>query len=230
MQQELNSLSGLCGFLQDRSERDRGSIANQLHDEIGGLMVAARLNVAWIEERLPTQDPEIAEHFKRLHDSLRRGVEIKRRIVEDLRPTLLDNVGLYSALRWQMAKSCEPAKVSHTEHLPEEELTLLPEAAICVYRIVEEGITNVIRHAAARNAQLLVRETPDTLSVSLEDDGVGMTAVQRTGAGTFGIAAMNFRAGRLGGRLQWIELPEHGTKLLIEMPMANLLRDAAGQK
>src|SRR5580704_2270066 len=126
LHQELQNLSGLCGYLQDRSERDRGSIANQLHDEIGGLMVAARLNVAWIEERLPSKDPEVAEHFKRLHDSLRHGVEVKRRIVEDLRPTLLDNIGLYSALRWQMSKSCDPAKLSYTEHFPEEELSLLP--------------------------------------------------------------------------------------------------------
>lgn len=225
LQRELNSLSGLCGYLQDRSERDRGSIANQLHDEIGGLMVAARLNVAWIEERLPSNDPEVAEHFKRLHDSLRHGVEVKRRIVEDLRPTLLDNIGLYSALRWQMAKSCEPAKLSYTQHLPEDELSVLPEAAIGVYRIVEEGITNVVKHAAARNAHLLVQETAGTLSVSLEDDGIGMTAAQRSGAGTYGIAAMIFRAARLGGRLQWIELPEHGTKLLIEVPLAKLLRE-----
>jgi signal transduction histidine kinase len=141
---------------------------------------------------------------------------------------LLDNIGLYSALRWQMAKSCEPAKLSYTQHLPEEELSVLPEAAIGVYRIVEEGITNVIKHAAARNAHLLVQETAITLNVSLEDDGIGMTAAQRTGTGTYGIAAMNFRASRLGGRLQWIELPERGTKLSIEVPLVKLLREPSG--
>jgi signal transduction histidine kinase len=227
LHQELQNLSGLCGYLQDRSERDRGSIANQLHDEIGGLMVAARLNVAWIEERLPSKDPEVAEHFKRLHDSLRHGVEVKRRIVEDLRPTLLDNIGLYSALRWQMSKSCDPAKLSYTEHFPEEELSLLPEAAIGVFRIVEEGITNVVKHASARNAHLVVQETSKALYITLEDDGIGMTASQRTGDGTHGIAAMSFRAARLGGRLQWEELPEQGTKLLVELPLEKLLRAAA---
>jgi hypothetical protein len=227
LQRELQSLTGLCGYLQDRSERDRNSFANQLHDEIGGLLVAARLNVAWIEERLPSQDPLVMEHFKRLHDSLRHGVEVKRRIVEDLRPTLLDNIGLYSALRWQMSKACDAAKLRYTEHYPEEELPLNPEAAIAVYRVVEEAISNVVRHASARNAHLAVQETPEALRVSLQDDGIGMTAAQREGAGTFGIAAMTYRATRLGGRLQWIETPEHGTELLIEVPLASLLRAAS---
>lgn len=226
LQLELRSLSGLCGYLQDRSERDRNSIANQLHDEIGGLLVAARLNVAWIEQRLPSEDPIVKEHFKRLHDALRHGVEIKRRIVEDLRPTLLDNIGLYSALRWQMSKSCEPAKLSYTEHYPEEELSLIPEAAIAVYRVVEEAIGNVIRHASAKNAHLAVQETPQALRVSLQDDGIGMTPAQRTGADTFGIAAMNYRTTRLGGRLQWVEQPERGTELQVEFPLTRLLRAA----
>jgi signal transduction histidine kinase len=226
LQREVQSLSGLCGYLQDRSERDRNSVANQLHDEIGGLLVAARLNVAWIEERLPSHDPLVMEHFKRLHDALRHGVEVKRRIVEDLRPTLLDNIGLYSALRWQMSKACESAKLSYTEHYPDEELPLIPEAAIAVYRVVEEAISNVIRHAKARTAHLAAQESPHSLRLTLQDDGVGMTPAQRAGAGTFGIAAMNYRVTRLGGRLQWLETPESGTELLMEFPLARLLRAA----
>jgi hypothetical protein len=226
LQRELQGLSGLCGYLQDRSERDRNSFASQLHDEIGGLLVAARLNVAWIEERLPSQDPLVIEHFKRLHDALRRGVEVKRRIVEDLRPTLLDNIGLYSALRWQMSKACDAAKLTYTEHYPEEELPLNPEAAIGLYRVVEEAISNMISHAGARNAHLAVQETPAALRVLLQDDGIGITPAQRSGAGTFGIAAMNYRTARLGGRLQWVEAPEHGTELLIEIPLVSLLRVA----
>jgi signal transduction histidine kinase len=227
LHRELQSLSGLCGYLQDRSERDRNSIANQLHDEIGGLLVAARLNVAWIEQRLPSEDPQVIEHFKRLHDALRHGVEVKRRIVEDLRPTLLDNIGLYSALRWQMSKTCEPAKLAYTEHYPEEELPLIPEAAIIVYRVMEEAISNLIRHAGARNAHLLVQETSEALRLALQDDGIGMTPVQRQGADTFGIASMNYRAARLGGRLHWLEQPERGTELLVEFPLARLLRAPA---
>lgn len=229
LQRELQGLSALCGYLQDRSEQERTSAANQLHDEIGGLLVAARLNVAWLEERLPSGDPDVGAHFKRLHDALRRGVEVKRRIVEDLRPTLLDNLGLYSALRWQMAKSCEPVNLSYTEHYPEEELPLNPAAAIAVFRIVEEAITNLIRHAGARHAHLAVQEGADQLRVSLRDDGIGITPEQRNGAGSFGIATMRYRTTRLGGRLQWLEVPEHGTELQITLPLAKLLRQGSVQ-
>ena len=221
---ELPSFSSLCGYIQDRCEQDRNSIANQLHDEIGGLLVSARLNVAWIEERLPSLDPDIAAHFRRLHDALRRGVEIKRRIVEDLRPTLLDNIGLYSALRWQMAKSCEVVQLDYSEDYPEEELSLLPEAGISVFRTVEEAIGNVIRHAAAQHVHLAVAETADALQVGIHDDGVGITAEQRTAATSFGIAAMTYRVTRLAGELRWSQHAQRGTELQITLPMANLLR------
>jgi signal transduction histidine kinase len=224
---QLDYLSGLCGYLQDQSELNRNAVANQLHDEIGGLLVAARLNVAWLQAHLPSDDPQVIEHFKRLHEALRHGVEVKRRIVEDLRPTLLDNIGLYSALRWQMEKSCGAAKLAYTEHYPEEELALLPESGILVYRIVEQAIDNMIRHARASNAHLVVRETAHSLVISLQDDGVGMSATQRSGAGSFGIATMNYRAARLGGQIKWGEMPERGTDFQVELPLAKLLREAA---
>jgi signal transduction histidine kinase len=226
-QSQFDNLSGLCGYLQDQSELNRYAIANQLHDEIGGLLVAARLNVAWLQEHLPSNDPKVMEHFKRLHEALRHGVEVKRRIVEDLRPTLLDNIGLYSALRWQMEKSCGAAKLPYTEHYPDEELSLLPEAGILVYRIVEQAIDNMIRHARATNAHLVVSETPESLLVSLQDDGVGMSAAQRTGADSFGIATMNYRATRLGGKLKWGDMPKHGTEVQLEFPLSKLIREKA---
>jgi signal transduction histidine kinase len=84
----------------------------------------------------------------------------------------------------------------------------------------------VIRHAKARTAHLAAQESPHSLRLTLQDDGVGMTPAQRAGAGTFGIAAMNYRVTRLGGRLQWLETPESGTELLMEFPLARLLRAA----
>lgn len=226
-QSQRDELSGLCAYLLDQSESNRNAVANQLHDEIGGLLVAARLNVAWLQEHLPSDDPKVIEHFKRLHEALRHGVEVKRRIVEDLRPTLLDNIGLYSALRWQMEKSCGAAKLPYTEHYPEEELAVHPEAGILVYRIVEQAIDNMIRHARASHAHLVVRETPHSLTVSLQDDGVGMSAAQRSGATSRGIATMNYRTARLGGEFKWGDVPEHGTEIQLEFPLAKLLREAA---
>jgi two-component system sensor histidine kinase UhpB len=126
-----------------------------------------------------------------------------------------------------MSKTCEPAKLAYTEHYPEEELPLIPDAAIAVYRVVEEAITNVVRHASAHNAHLVVQETPKALRLSLQDDGIGITPAQRQGAETYGIAAMNYRTARLGGRLEWLEQPERGTELMVEFPLDKLLRVAA---
>ena len=219
---DLQSISALCGYLEDRCERDRSKTAGQLHDEIGGLLVAARLNVAWIQEHLPSDDPQVQLHFRRLHEGLRSGVEVKRRIVEDLHPTLLDNIGLYAALRWQMARSCEAAKLVHSETCPEDELTLHPDAAITVYRVVAEAINNLVTHARARHAHLAVEQQAGELRVTVRDDGIGITAAQRDGATSYGIAAMRHRLSRLGGTLQWPATQERGTEVRIVVPLAAL--------
>ena len=222
----LQSLSGLCDYVLDQCERDRIRTAGELHDEIGGLLVAARLNVAWIQERVASEDPEVGVHFQRLHDALRRGVEVKRRIVEDLHPTLLDNIGLYAALRWQMAKACDAANLPYTADYPEDELTLQPHAAITLYRIIEEAIRNVVAHAHARHAQLAVEETADHLRLTIRDDGIGITADQRGSASSFGIAAMAHRVARLGGALSWPAMQTGGTAVQIAVPLANLQQPA----
>ena len=92
--ERTHELTALSTHLQGVSEQEKSALSRELHDELGGLLVAARMDLSWLQQRLPTSDPNIEQRFKRIHESLSAGVDLKRRVVEELRPTLLDNMGL----------------------------------------------------------------------------------------------------------------------------------------
>ncbi len=104
--ERTRELTSLSTHLQEVSEQEKAALSRELHDELGGLLVAARMDLSWLVQRLPTTDPAIEQRFRRIQESLSAGVDLKRRVVEELRPTLLDNMGLYAALRWQFRETC----------------------------------------------------------------------------------------------------------------------------
>jgi signal transduction histidine kinase len=228
LQREVQLLGDLCARQSQLSEQHRATIADRLHDEIGGLLIAARLNVAWLEERIPTDDPLVQKHFTRLQDALLSGIDVKRRIVEDLRPTLLDHIGLYSALKWHMSEAC--AQLDYTEQYPDEELQLRPEASIVVFRIVQEGLSHIIAAILPRRVQLSVQEAADALRLSLRAD------VKREASeaepkplavnDALELEMIRQRVLRLGGDYQWREADgdeETSTRELnVSLPLANL--------
>ena len=120
VKRRTEDLSDLSTQLQSLAEKERAALSRELHDELGGLLVAARMDVSWLEERLPSTDPDVQAHFKRLQEALQEGVELKRRVVESLRPTLLDNLGLFSALRWQVSDSCARGGLNCIERYPQQ--------------------------------------------------------------------------------------------------------------
>src|SRR5580765_3218747 len=95
VQRRTEDLSELSTQLQSVAEKERAALSRELHDELGGLLVAARMDVCWLEDKAATSDADVQQHFQRVHDALEAGVELKRRVVENLRPSLLDNLGLY---------------------------------------------------------------------------------------------------------------------------------------
>jgi signal transduction histidine kinase len=232
LQSEVRLLGDLCVRQQQLSEQHRATIADRLHDEMGGFLIAARLNVAWLEERLPTDDPLVQLHFTRLQDALLNGVDLKRRIVEELRPTLLDHIGLYSALRWHMSEAC--AQLDYTEHYPDEELQLRREAGIVVFRIVQEGLLHIIAATRPQRIQLAVQATPDALRLCLRSDakhaGNDGEAKLPLVNDPLELEMIRQRVLRLGGDYQW-RAPDADAKpqadssceLNVSLPLANLL-------
>jgi signal transduction histidine kinase len=220
-------LTALSTHLQGVSEQEKSALSRELHDELGGLLVAARMDLSWLQQRMPTTDPAIEQRFKRIHDSLSAGVDLKRRVVEELRPTLLDNMGLFTALRWQFKETCRRTGLHCTETIPETEMKFSPDASIGVFRIAQEALTNILKHAEAKSADLAVLIEGDTLTLRISDDGKGIPK-NRVGTSTsHGLVAMRHRIAGLGGVWDIRTPSSGGTVVTALIPLSRMLMPEA---
>ncbi|MGH8325772.1 MAG: sensor histidine kinase, partial [Steroidobacteraceae bacterium] len=164
-------LSALSTHLQEVSEKEKSGLARNLHDELGGLLTAAKMDLSWLQSRVP--DPALQERLAQLGGVLDEAMDLKRRVVEDLRPSLLDHFGLPTALRAYVESACAKAGLRAELALPEDGPPMPKETAIALFRIVQEGVTNIIRHAGAGAVSLRFAVEADTCRFTLRDDGHG---------------------------------------------------------
>jgi signal transduction histidine kinase len=217
----------LSTHLQNVAEREKAVLARELHDELGGLLVGARMDISWAEQHLAGDHPEVKQRLHRVQQNLSAGVDLKRRIIEELRPTLLDNVGLFAALRWQLKETCGSAGLKCTESYPDEEPKFTSEAAIALFRIAQEAFTNILKHSAAASVDLTLGLDGDAIVMRISDDGKGIPASRLTAIGSHGLASMRHRVRALGGRLDVRSPASGGTTLLVRIPAVNALQRAA---
>ena len=227
IEQRTAELSELSTHLQSVAEQEKTALARELHDELGGLLVAARMDLSWLEERLGSDDAEVKGYFRRVQDALQSGFDIKRRVIESLRPTLLDNLGLIPALRWQVSESCTRAGLQYSERYPQDELLLTPEASIAVFRIVQEGLANVLKHAHASNVEVSIAIAPPWLIVRVQDDGVGVSLERLRAVRSHGLAAMRQRARSLGGQWSAQRLSAGGSRIEARLPLKSVMAESS---
>jgi len=185
--------------------------------------VAARMDLSWLQQRLPTSDPGIEQRFKRIHESLSAGVDLKRRVVEELRPTLLDNMGLFAALRWQFKETCRRKGLQCTESIPESEPKFSPDAAIGVFRIAQEAMTNILKHAEAKSADLAIGIDGSALFLRVSDDGKGISTSRLPTDTSHGLASMRHRIAALGGTWDVRSPKTGGTVVTASIPLVRML-------
>jgi signal transduction histidine kinase len=218
-------LSALSSHLQQLSEKEKAALARELHDELGGLLIAVKMDVSWLQKRSPsTLDPDIKTRWTRVLKVLDDGVDFKRRIVESLRPTLLDNMGLLPAVRWITQETCNRAALSYSESYPETEPLLVDDAAIMVFRLVQEALTNIVKHARATKVRVEIALSDSELTVLVADDGVGIAGEQRDAIGSNGLATMRHRVRSFEGTLDIEPLSPHGTLLRARLPLSMILK------
>jgi signal transduction histidine kinase len=213
-------LSELSNYLQTVREEEKSRLARDIHDELGGILVGAKMDVSWVADRFRDREPEVAAKLKRALLMLDEGVEMKRRIIEELRPTLLDNLGLASAIDWQVRQVCDRAGLQCTLNLEESDVELPPDVSIAIYRIVQEALTNVVKYAKARHVDVELVQNSTEVSLVLQDDGVGLPPGADTNALSHGISGMRQRVRALGGEFHIRGKPRAGTTLEVNIPLA----------
>ena len=211
-------LSRAYRHLQAVQEAEKSKLARDIHDELGSILVSAKMDASWVQQHLPDA-PALMEKQSRLLSMLDEGVQIKRRLIEELRPTLLDNLGLCAALEWQTTEVCRRAQLTYHLQLPEEEPTLSSEATIGLFRIVQEALTNIVRYAKAKNVWIDLSAQPDEVSLRVRDDGIG---IPEKAAHTLshGLLGMRERVIALKGEFNIETAPGRGTSIVVRVPTA----------
>lgn len=209
------SLSELANHLQQVREDERGHLARELHDELGALLTAAKLDVARLKSRVDVNVPEIAERLKHLTDTLNSGIALKRRIIEDLRPSSLFNLGLTASLEILTREFSERSGVEVDVNL---ETVELPESVqLTIYRMVQESLTNIGKYANAQRVLVAVHNYPTHVSVQIRDDGDGFETTKVNPA-AHGLVGMRHRVEAAGGRLTVSSTPGEGTLVSAILP------------
>ena len=213
--QELASLSA---FLQTHGEREKARLARELHDGLGGILTPARMDLAWLQERLG-QDPQFAHRMARLAALIDQGIDLKRRIIEDLHPSLLDHLGLAAALKWYADEACKAVNVQHDVSVSSEVGRLTPDLEIAIYRLVQESVSNACRHGKPTRVQVKVERSEGGIKLLITDDGVGIDDVDRARKRAHGLAGMSQRARALGGTFAVHSKKGAGTRVEVFVPL-----------
>jgi PAS domain S-box-containing protein len=218
LSQVLLQLRLLSAHTEAVREQERQRIAREIHDELGSLLVALKFDVNWIARRVTDREP-VADKCKTMNRLIERAVEDVGRIITDLRPSILDHQGLVAALEWQLQEFADATEIIVDADIVDSPDAPAPEAqqATAVFRIFQEMLSNVARHANASAVRIRIHLLPHALQIEVADNGVGAPAARLSDQSAYGVMGMRERALHFGGSLE-IDSSD-GTRVRLSMPL-----------
>jgi signal transduction histidine kinase len=207
-------LAELTDHIEQVKEQERTRIAREIHDDLGGNLTAIKMALAMLAARLPNEPP-LRDKAAYLDDLVDRTIEAVHRISLDLRPSTLD-LGLVAALEWQAREFERQAGVACVFRCGEREIDLDPDHASALFRIFQEALTNIAKHAGATRVMVTLRRQRQYLLLTIVDNGRGIQPADRLKPHSFGLRGMSERARALGGTLTLSEAPGGGTMVAIK--------------
>ena len=213
LQEALTQLRELSAYTHSVREDERTRIAREVHDELGSLLVALKMDVGWLDKRLSEQQQRGADAAQTMRDTMRgkcqkMGRQIETavnnvgRIITDLRPSILDHQGLWAALDWQAHEFVQSAELQLDWQMDVAQAAPVDEqAAIGIFRIFQEMLSNVGRHAQASRVAITIEANTESINISVEDNGCGADPAAFEAADAYGVMGMRERARHLGGSI-----------------------------
>lgn len=206
----------LAQHIETAREQERARLARDLHDELGSLLTSAKLDAARLRTRVASLEPDALEPLVQLVDKLNRGIALKQDIIENLRPSTLDNLGLAVTLEILAREFAKRSGVQvHCELAP---VRLGADAELVVYRVVQEAITNVSKYARARQLWLHLDVVDGQAELTVRDDGIGFDT-EATSGSAYGLLGMRFRVEAEHGALAVLSAPNRGTVIRVRLPV-----------
>ena len=225
VRERTTRLTVLANHLQRVQELEREHLARELHDELGALLTAAKLDVARIRSKLAADNPLLTERVQHLSETLNAVIALKRKIVEDLRPSSLSNLGLIAALEILVREFGDHTNLHVSTDL--EAVEISADAELTVYRVVQESLTNISKYAQAKEVIVTLHAFEQHVELTVTDDGVGFDLDARLNA-SHGFSGMRHRVEALRGALNVQSTQGAGTRVEVSFPLpTKLLTDAA---
>jgi PAS domain S-box-containing protein len=208
----------LAAHLQSAREAERSHVAREIHDELGQALTGLKLEISYLARRAGDASGEMRGRLDGVGNMIDGTIASVRRIAAELRPQILDELGLLEAIRWQVQEFEKRVEIPCAVELPDAELDWSTDRATAMFRILQEALTNVARHASATQASVRVIRLEDRIVLEVRDDGRGITKEQASDSPTFGLLGMRERARMFGGTLKVESGERRGTTVTVSMP------------
>ncbi|MDO8544842.1 MAG: histidine kinase [Opitutaceae bacterium] len=219
LRRSLEQLRALTTYLQYVREEERTRIAREVHDELGQALTGLKLDMSWLASRLPKTSPELAAKARTMTEHIDETIQTVRRIATELRPGILDSLGLVAAIEWQanefQTRTGIPCQVRSTVADTEWE----HDFTTVFFRIFQETLTNIIRHAKATRVEVRLNEEAGHLVLVVKDNGRGISEEEIAGTKSLGLVGMRERAMLIGGEVSLQGRPGKGTSVALRVPL-----------
>jgi signal transduction histidine kinase len=215
--QDAAALSAFVDYLHAVREDERVALARKIHDELGGLLVSAAMDLGWAEAH--SSGPDLVTHLRRLGMNLASAIDMKRHMIEQLRPTLLDNFGLFEALRWYFKHACQHLQASCTETYPADEVALTPVALSNIFRATQTLLDCTFLEKDLKSVDLEASLQADKLSIRLDHEHVGEERVDVLARFPHELGSAAHRVVSVGGELSF-EHRAKGLAFYLKVPLS----------
>ncbi len=213
-------LAELTAHIEQVKEQERTRIAREIHDDLGGNLTAIKMALMMLTQRLPAELPQLIERAEYVDALVDRTIEAVHRISLDLRPSMLD-FGLVAALEWQSREFEKQNGISCAFSSSEKEIDLSLDHATALFRIFQEALTNIAKHAKASQVTVRLQLLRHQISLTIADNGVGIGQADRVKPGSFGLRGMSERAKALGGTMALSQASGGGTTVTIKIKLTS---------
>jgi signal transduction histidine kinase len=211
-------LRQLAFYLEAVRDHERSAIAREIHDELGHALTALKMDIVWLASKLAGERPELDGRLRAMAELADGTIATMRRIATELRPRVLDELGLVEAIEWRAADFSERTGIATELALAAPEPPPSPQVAAALFRILQEALTNVARHAAARRVRIELRRDGQALLLRVADDGRGASPAALRSPESLGLLGMRERAAMLGGTAT-VQSGRRGTTVSARLPL-----------
>ncbi|MBI3546632.1 MAG: sensor histidine kinase [Gammaproteobacteria bacterium] len=215
--QELHELAAAANQLREHEQR---RIARELHDELAQALTGLKMDIGWIKNKLPEATPPIIDKLKSMEHLLDNTVAATRRISSALRPMMLDDLGLVPAIEWLVQNFIQHTGIRCELAIASAKLDLQDPEATTVYRILQESLTNIAKHAKASSVEITLAHSQGEIAIGVRDNGVGFLFESPRKLSSYGLIGLRERAYILGGKVQIESAPGKGTYIEVRLPLA----------